>query len=114
MTSNGNNRIYAHNLATKGRDAAKDFNTLEAAGNENPSGIWSDGTTLWVADITDNKIYAYNLATKARDAAKDFNALEAAGNDVPTTLWSDGTTLWVADFVDDRIYAYGIAGFITR
>ena len=28
----------------------KDFDTLRAAGNRNPTGIWSDGTTMWVAD----------------------------------------------------------------
>ena len=45
-----------------------DFNTLKAAGNTFPSGLWSDGTTMWVADYYDEKIYAYNLSTKARDA----------------------------------------------
>ena len=28
----------------------RDINALEAAGNANPQGIWSDGTTMWVAD----------------------------------------------------------------
>ena len=37
-------KIYAYNLATKARDSAKDFNTLTAAGNDDPYGIWSDGT----------------------------------------------------------------------
>ena len=27
-----------------------DINALEAAGNENLQGIWSDETTMWVAD----------------------------------------------------------------
>ena len=36
------------------------FETLAAAGNNNPVGIWSDGTTMWVADTADDKIYAYN------------------------------------------------------
>ena len=47
----------------------QDFDTLAAAGNGSPRGIWSDGTTMWVANYDgDNeynvKIYAYNLATK--------------------------------------------------
>ena len=29
-------------------------------------GLWSDGTTMWVADNSDDKIYAYDLAAGAR------------------------------------------------
>ena len=89
------------------RDPAEDFNTL--ALNTYPEGIWSDGTTMWVADSFDDKIYAYSLATKARDSGKDFDTLAAAGNNNPTGIWSDGTTMWVADSLDDKIYAYSLA-----
>ena len=44
------------------RPAQRDFDTLAAAGNE-PNGLWSDGTTMWVADDRDDKLYAYVLAT---------------------------------------------------
>ena len=83
-----------------------DFNTLAAAGNESPTSIWSDDTTMWVADHVDDKIYAYNMSTKARDSAKAFNTLAAAGNNVPTAIWSDDITMWVADSADHKIYAY--------
>ena len=43
-------KIFAYDMATKQRDSAKDFNTLTAAGNDAPAGIWSDGTTMWVVD----------------------------------------------------------------
>ena len=85
------------------------FETLGAAGNNNPVGIWSDGTTMWVADTDDDKIYAYDLATKARDASKDFNTLAGAGNNNPEGIWSDRTTMWVVDQADDKIYAYDMA-----
>ena len=88
-------------------DPDNDFNTLQAAGNN--FGLWSDGTTLWVADYVADKIYAYNLSTKAPDPNNDFNTLRAAGNNSPTGLWSDGTTLWVADYDDDKIYAYNLS-----
>ena len=91
------------------RDSDKDFNTLAAAGNGGPAGIWSDNTTMWVADYSDDKIYAYNLSTKARDSAKDFNTLAAAGNGGPAGIWSDNTTMWVADYSDDKIYAYNLS-----
>ena len=78
-----------------------------AAANAAPWGLWSDGTTLWVADTAARKVFAYTLATRRRDAAKDI-PLDAA-NTEPLGLWSDGTTLWVADFTDARLYAYTLA-----
>ena len=86
-----------------------DFNTLVAAGNTAPRGIWSDGSIMWVADWSDNKLYAYDLATKARSAGNDFNTLAAAGNTDPRDIWSDGSIMWVADAVDDKLYAYDLA-----
>ena len=109
--SGANSAIYAYTIATKARDSSKDFNTatLTAAGNNNSEGIWSDGTTMWVADTADDKIYAYTLATNARDSSKDFDTLIAAGNRDPRGMWSDGATMWVADIGDDKLYAYSVA-----
>ena len=74
------------------------------------SGLWSDGTTMWVlvGARLETKIYAYNLSTGAPDPAKDFDTLLAAGNDGPADLWSDGTTMWVGDFWDNKLYAYNL------
>ena len=58
-----------------GWKATDDFDGLITAGNDTPSGPWSDGTTMWVSDYVDDKIYAYDLTTKARDASKDFDTL---------------------------------------
>ena len=91
------------------RNSAEDFDGLDEAGNDSPEGIWSDGTTMWVADSSDDKIYAYNLSTKARDSSKDFDTLDAADNESPTGIWSDGATMWVADSSDDKIYAYNMS-----
>ena len=91
------------------RNPAADFDGLQSAGNSGPQGIWSDGTTMWVADITDDKIYAYDLATGARVPGNDFDTLIAAGNTRPTGIWSDGTTMWVVGFFDGKIYAYDLA-----
>lgn len=33
--------------------AEEDVASLSAAGNEAPAGIWGDGGTVWVADLTD-------------------------------------------------------------
>ena len=75
-------------MSDKARDSSKDFDTLSAAGNTNPRGIWSNGTTMWVSDQTTDKIYAYNMSDKARDSSKDFDTLSAAGNNVPNDIWS--------------------------
>ena len=104
-------KIYAYRMSDRSRisDGSRDFDTLIAAGNERPTGIWSDGETMWVADNGDDKIYAYNLTSKARDTGKDFNTLDAAENNYPQGIWSDGETMWVADGVDETLYAYSMA-----
>ena len=91
------------------RNPAADFDKLQAAGNIEPQGIWSDGTTMWVADRIDEKIYAYDTATKERAPREEFNTLIVAGNSRPQGIWSDGTTMWVADSDADKIYAYDMA-----
>ena len=45
-------------LLDKSRDLGKDLDL--AVFNDAPRGIWSDGTTLWVADDGNDKIYAYS------------------------------------------------------
>jgi len=59
--------IFTYKMSDKSRDAAKDFDTLNAAGNNKPRGIWSDGTTMWVVDSQDKeeKIFAYRLSDAA-------------------------------------------------
>ena len=89
-----------------GWKAVDDLDGLIAAGNDSSVGIWSDSTTMWIADFEDMKIYAYRMSDKARDSDKDFNTLSAAGNDSPRGIWSDGATMWVADATDEKIYAY--------
>ena len=106
----GDAKLYAYDLATTVRDPAKDFDTLADAGNTAPIGIWSDGTTMWVADFSGDKIYAYGVLTALRDPTKDFDTLADAGNTYPTAIWSDGTTMWVGDYRDEysegKLYAY--------
>ena len=83
--------------------------------NHDPRGIWSDGTTMWVADSADAKIYAYEIdedyaetgwIPNTRIPSRDFDTLAGAGNNLPEGLWSDGKTMWVADWDDKKLYAY--------
>ena len=91
------------------RNPAADFNTLATADNVAPEGIWSDGTTMWMADSLNSKVYAYNMGTKEHVPGKDFVTLQAAGNTYPRGIWSDGTIMWVVDSLNSKVYAYDIA-----
>ena len=88
-------RLFAYKRSDGSRDSSKDFNTLSAAGNGAPTGLCSDGTTMFVVDGDDNKVYAYTLSTGARDAAKDITL--HADNDMAEGLWCDDDYVWVVD-----------------
>ncbi len=75
--------------------------------NGAPRGIWSDGSTMWVADFSDRKLYAYALADGSRLDDKDIALVSS--NSTPLGLWSDTTTMWVLNTGDDRIYGYSLA-----
>ena len=77
------------------------------ADNGNRQGLWSDGTTAWVADAADDNLYAYALSDFSRDSGKDIDL--ASGNTAARGIWSDGTTIWVLDKDDEKLYAYALA-----
>ena len=62
--------------------------------NSSPSGLWSDGRTMWVVDYIDKILYAYRLSNGARDSSKDFTL--GASSPIPTGIWGNRDTLWVA------------------
>ena len=39
-----------------GWNAVEDLNTLSAAGNDWPTGLWGDSTTIWVSDLSGNSM----------------------------------------------------------
>ena len=97
-------KIFGYSRSTGARDTTKDFD-IDLA---NPRDMWSDGTTLWVTEITSAiaALRAYTLATGTPLPSEDFENLTAAGNTGPFGMWSDGTTMWVADFDRSHLYAY--------
>ena len=111
VSQNGTtDKLFAYNRSDGSRDSSQDFNTLSAAGNGAPTGLCSDGTTMFVADYDDNKVYAYTLSTGAHDSAKDITL--HADNNLAEGLWCDVTNVWVVD--DDvvgsnDIFAYNRA-----
>ena len=95
-------KVYAYNPDGT-RDSGKDFDV-----SSSPNGIWSDGTTLWVADNSVEKLLAYTLASRTANSAENFDTLDTENQD-PRDLWSDGTTMWVVDKTDKKIYAYKLS-----
>ena len=92
------------------RDSDKDI--LLSSQNGNPTGIWGNSGTIWVAnDPTTagalDKIFAYTLVDDpattaveqygARDSGKDLNGLNSAGNNDPRGIWSDGESMFVVN-----------------
>ena len=102
-TPNSVGKILAFNRSTKLRDSDKDITTHRI--DQQPSGIWSDGTTLWAVLGTDEAIYAYDLATGVREEALDFT-LSTEDLDRAWGIWSDGETMWVSDSYYEKIFAY--------
>ena len=87
----------------------RDLEELDAA-NDWPTGLWSDGETLWIAENgqgADDEVYAYDRASGERLSEREFTLTEA--NRAPRGFWSDGETVWVSDSGRDRLFAYDLA-----
>ena len=87
----------------------RDIEELDG-GNDRATGVWSDGTTLWVADNADgadDSVYAYDLATGERVESREFALADT--NRAPRGIWSDGETVWVSDSGRERLFAYRLA-----
>ena len=85
------------------RRADRDFDGLAA---NVPFGLWSDGTTLWVATWWGGGLLAFDLGGGGRTGDRDIK--NASDNGSPVGLWSDGETLWAAEH-GGGIYAYRLS-----
>ena len=85
--------------------------TFALARNQYLSGIWSDGVTLWLSDLSQKKIFAYSLSNGERKQTQDLSSdtLAAAGNESPTGLWGQNGILYVLDDIDAQVYAYDLS-----
>ena len=78
-------------------------------GNDWPTGLWSDGRVLWIAENgsgADDEVYAYDLKSGERLEQREFELAET--NRAPRGFWSDGETVWVSDSGQDRLFAYDL------
>ena len=89
-------------------NVTRDIETLDS-GHDAPTGAWSDGTLLWIAengDGADDAVYAYDLVTGKRVEDREFELHET--NRAPRGLWSNSKTAWVADSGQNRLFAYDL------
>ncbi len=107
LTLNAYAEVTENGKTTWSRAADNDLTLINE--NANPIGIWSNETTMWVADYIDGKAYAYDLNPYAYNSSKNFETLRGTGNNAFIDLWSDGTTMWVMSDKDDKIYIYDLA-----
>ena len=87
-----------------------DIEALDAA-NDTSTGMWSDGTTLWLVDNPDgagDAVYAYDARSGARLEEREFDLDER--NRAPRGIWSDGKGMvWVSDSGRDTLFAHDLA-----
>ena len=90
-------------------NVTRDIESLDRD-NDLPTGIWSDGKTLWVLENASSgadAVFAYDLETGDRLADQEFELDRR--NRFSHGIWSDGETVWVADSGQDRLFAYDLA-----
>ena len=105
--------VYAYRLSDGARLPASDLDAdaMAEAGNGRPSGLWSDGTTMWVADQSDRHVYAYRLSDGARESGKEFALVVGdVEHMTPFGLWSDGATVLATDWLQGIVRGYALAG----
>ena len=86
----------------------RDIEELDG-GNDRATGMWSDGTTLWVADNADgagDTVYGYDRASGERQQEREFEPDER--NRAPRGVWSDRTVIWISDSGQNRLFAHNL------
>ena len=78
-------------------------------GHDEPTGMWSDGTTLWLAhngDGADDAVYAYDLESGERVEDREFELDDA--NRAPRGVWSDESVIWISDSGQNKLFAHDL------
>ena len=78
-------------------------------GHDKPTGMWSDGTTLWLlenGDGADDAIYAYDLESGERVEDREFELDER--NRAPRGVSSDRTVIWISDSGQEKLFAHDL------
>ena len=105
-------QVYAYNLADETANSSENWTLHNPANasdkNRKPTGIWSNGTHIYVTDADHGRVFQYNAGDKSLTST---TLSLHADNGNRQGLWSDGTTAWVSDAADDKLYAYQLSDF---
>ena len=105
-------QVYAYNLADETANYSENWTLHNPAtvseSNRKPTGIWSNGTHIYVTDPDHDRVFQYNAGDKSLTSTT-YSLHADNGN--RQGLWSDGTTAWVPDNADDKLYAYQLSDF---
>ena len=107
----GQSHVEAYRLSDGERLADDDLaDTLAAAENGNPTGLWAHAGILRVADWSDRRIYAYALADGARDEDAEFGLTAEDTQTIrPWGLFSAGDTALVSSWGRGAVRAYRVS-----
>ena len=89
-------------------NVTRDIEELDSD-HDKPSGMWSDGKTLWIlenGDGADDAVYAYDLKTGERVEDREFELDER--NRAPRGVWSDRSTIWISDSGQEKLFAHDL------
>ena len=89
-------------------NVTRDIESLHSD-NDLPTGIWSDGHTLWVlqnAASGADSVFAYELENGERLEDREFELDRR--NRFSHGIWLDDEILWVADSGQDLLFAYNL------
>ena len=88
------------------------LNDPAGAGVQGSHGLWSDGTTLFLADSGSRVVRAYDLSTQATSTGRgiDNATLVNAGVWRIRGMTGHGSVIWISEFLDNHIYAFVYSG----
>lgn len=85
-----------------------------SSGVNQPEGIATNGTDIWLADARNDRVYRFanGAARRDRSQAATSSFPLAAGNTNPKGITTDGTSFWVVDdgASTDKVFKYTLAG----
>ena len=75
-----------------------------------PTGIWSDGSTLYSVGHIREKLYAHNVGSTGTYGERQTGRECELAPDYaePRGAWSNGSTMWVADSREKQLVAYAL------
>ena len=101
--------LFSHTILAYRQDGSRlPTRDFTASANARQHYLFTDGQTIWIADLHNHRVHAYRLSDGSRQESMDI-ALHA-DNENLGGIWSDGATIWVADNVDHKLYAYTLDG----